>query len=331
MNCGLFSGGMRRLKTGLGTALVAASFFFCASARAQSPEELASGRQLFVEALADEEQGRLAAALEKYRRVQRIRDTVPVRFRLGSTLEGLGKIAQAVAAYGAAVQLGTSSGTEPEVVRAAQARIDALAPRLAHLALHFPSRSSTDDVEVSVDGERVAPALFADVPVDPGAHVIAASAKGAAPFRAQVTVWEGGRVEVPIALEATPVAPAPGPPPDTRSSLGTVGIITGAAGGLLVAGGIIVLALRSSAISDLKESCPNGNCPAEREEELRDTRDRAVLQGPVGVTLVATGIAALGTGIFLFAIAGGETKKTAARLVPSPSSHGAMLTFASGF
>jgi hypothetical protein len=319
---------MRSLKLGLAAGVMAAAFFVGTAARAQSPEELAAGRQLFVEALADQEQGRFAAALEKFRRVQRVRDTVPVRYRLGSALEGLGKIALAVDAYASAIRLGNSTNAEPEVVRAAQARVDALSPRHAHLTLRDPS-GSLADAEVSVDGERVDPQALADLPVDPGTHVVTATAKGARPFRAPVTVSEGARLEVPITLE--PVAPPPPPAPasDSSSSLRTIGIVTGAAGGALVVGGLVVLALRSSAISDLKQSCPNGNCPAEREQELRDTRDRAVLEGPVGVALLVAGAAAVGTGIVLFGMSGSGSRS--ARLVPSPSSNGAMLTFASGF
>jgi hypothetical protein len=48
----------------LAIGLVAGSLGFAPEALAQSSSELAAGRQLFVEALADEEHGRFAAALE---------------------------------------------------------------------------------------------------------------------------------------------------------------------------------------------------------------------------------------------------------------------------
>jgi len=318
---------MRRLKLGLATASLAASLFVGSTARAQSPEELSAARQLFVDGLADEEQGRFAAALEKFKRVQRVRDTVPVRYRLGSSLEGLGKIVLSVEAYTSAVQLGTSSGAEPEVVKAAQARLDALTPRLAHVTLSVAPRFSAD-AEVAIDGERVAPKSFADLPLDAGTHVVTATAKGADPFRTQVTVSERGRLEIPIALEPTP--PPVLPPAETPSSLPTIGIVTSVAGGVLVVGGLVFLALRSSAISELNEACPGGKCAADREQELRDTRDRALWQGPVGATLIIAGAVGIGTGLLLFGI-GGQDKKQAARLVPAPTSHGAMLTVAGGF
>lgn len=330
---------MRPLRTALATVLailvrggVPVSLVVGGDALAQSPADLAGGRQLFVEALSDEEHGRFAAALEKYRRVQEIRDTVNVRYRIGASLEGLGKVARSVDAYSAAIKLGTDNGTDADVVRAAQARLDVLRPRVAHLSLRLPPSRSWPDAEVAVDSEPVALDGLSDLPLDPGPHVVTATAKGASPFRAQISLSEGGRADLPIVLEpaaAAPPPPAPAPTTTTKPYR-TIGLVAGAAGGLLMIGGAIVLVLRSSAISELHDSCPNGNCPASREEELRGTRDRALVEGPVGVALLAAGAVAAGTGIVLFTISGHDTK-TATTLVPSPVAQGAMITLARGF
>lgn len=301
-------------------------------ARGQPSDDLAAGRQLFAEALDDEEHHRFAQALEKYKRVLRIRDTVAIRYRMGSTLEGLGKIGQAVDAYASAVQLGTASGTDADIVRVSRARIEVLRPKMAHLGLRYRSDSWTD-TEIRVDDEPVAPDALADVGVDPGTHVITATATGARPFRAQVTLSEGGRAEIPIALEPvpapTPTPATPEPPPARPRPLRTIGVVTGAAGGVLIVGGLVVLALRSSAISELNDSCPNGDCPASRKQELLDTRDRALVEGPVAGALIGTGIAAVATGVVLF-VMGGKAQ-SAARIAPSPSMHGGIVTFAGGF
>jgi hypothetical protein len=320
---------MRLLRTALAIGLAVGCLVRGGRASAQSPADLAAGRQLFVEALSDEEHGRFAEALAKYKRVQLLRDTSNIRYRMGSSLEHLGKLVQAVDAYTAAVRIGTEAGTtaDVEVVRAAQARLDALGPKVAHVALRLPSPPPVD-AEVTVDGEPVAPQAFSDLPLDPGAHVVAATAKGARPFRTSVNLSEGTRLELPILLEPLPVE-APPPPPQT-SSYRTIGIVTGAAGGVLLIGGVIVLALRSSAISTLKDSCPNDACPASRQDELQSTHDRAKLEGPLGIALFATGAAALGTGVALFALSGSESK-TASRLVPTPTARGGMLTFARVF
>ena len=324
---------MRSLRAVLAASLVLISVCGGTRAHAQSPSELAAGRQLFTEALADEEGGRFAAALEKYRRVQGIRDTINVRYRIGTSLEGLGKVAKAVDAYAAAVQLGIESNADAEVVRAARTRLEVLRPRVAHLAIRVTPPAFAD-AEVSIDSEPVAASSFGDVSVDPGAHVVTAQARGARPFRTQLTVAEGGHTELAVVLEPFDAPPPPPPQPpvsaDRSGAYRTAGIVTGAAGGLLVIGGAVVLALRSSAISDLEASCPDGRCPASREQELRSTRDRALLEGPVGAALLITGAAALGTGIFLFAVPGRDTT-TATRFVPSPTAQGAMLSVVRSF
>lgn len=327
-------GGSPLVIAAIALGVLASSAFYEASAFAQSSAELAAGRQLFAEALNDEEQRRFAAALAKYKRVQELRDTASVRFRIASSLEGLGKIAQAREAYAGAVTLGAANGKDADIVKAARARVDALGPRVGHLAVRV-STSSFTNAAVTVDNEPIAPASFADITVDPGSHVIAATANGARPVRIQVSVSEGERAEIPITLEsasepAPPTPVSPPPPPSAGPPLKTIGIVAGAAGVAFVVGGIVVLALRSSAISELERSCQGGNCPAEREKELTDTRDRAVLQGPIGVALIVTGAAAVGTGLTLFALSSSE-KKSALRVLPLPTNSGAMLTIAKGF
>ena len=302
----------------------------------QAPGELNEGRQLFADALADEEHGRYAAALEKYKRVQAIRDTVNVRYRIGASLEGLGKVARAVDAYAAAVKLGTENGTpgDAEVVRAAQARLDVLRPRTAHLAVHVTPQSFAD-VEVQVDSEPVTAQALDDVTVDPGPHVVTASAKGAKPFRAQITLSEGGRAGVPVVLEPvageTSGSTAPVPASSDRSATyRTVGLVTAAAGGALVVGGAIVLILRGSAISKLHDNCPGGNCPASQQQDLTSTRDRALAFGPLGGVLLGVGALAVGTGIVLYTVPGRD-KATATRIVPAATTQSAMLTVVRGF
>jgi hypothetical protein len=317
----------------LAAAILTGSLARPSGASAQPSADLVEGRQLFVEALADEEHGRFAAALEKYQRVQAIRDTVNVRYRIGAALDGLGRIARAVEAYNAAITLGVDKGTDAEVVRAAQGRLDVLRPRIAHLLIHVSAPPGlAPHVEVQVDSAPVATQALGDVAVDPGPHVVTASGPGARPFRAQITLSEGGRAEVPIALEPEVVSPPPLPsaaPPAAASSgsaatYRTVGVVTSVAGGVLLVGGAVVLLLRSGAISKLHDDCPGGSCPASKQQDLTSTRDRALAFGPLGGVLLAAGALALGTGIVLFTVAGRDTT-TATRIVPSTTADGAML------
>jgi hypothetical protein len=69
--------------------LVLAALLTTRAAPAQS-SDLDRARALFAEALSDQEAGRTAMALEKYRRVAEVRDTAQVEYRIGTCLEGLG-------------------------------------------------------------------------------------------------------------------------------------------------------------------------------------------------------------------------------------------------
>lgn len=305
---------MRAFRTVLVAALVASETLHVGFARAQPVDALAEGRKVFAEALDDEEHGRLTSALAKYRQVQTIRDTIPIRFRIAATLESLGRLREAAEAYGATTRLTPTGKADEDVVSAARTHADTATAKIGHLQLVVQGRDARE-VEVTVDGDLVATDGLADVRVDPGRHVVAASAPGSRPFRNELVVGEGQRPIVTIAVgPSTPPAPEEGlrhvseSPP---SSMRTVGYVVGGIGAALAIGGGVVLGLRSSAISDLEEACPAGACPRAREGELNDTRDRAVTFGPLGVGLLVAGGVALATGIVL--ILSGKSSKTGSR------------------
>lgn len=321
---------MCRLRALVAIGLVVGIPTFTRSALGQSTEELTAGRRLFGEALYDEEHGKFAAALEKYKRVQRIRDTVAVRFRLGATYEGLGKLTAALSAYKAAIALGTSAGTDADIVRAAESRAEVLTAKIAHLTLRISGQTETNTT-IAVDGEEIKSGVLSDVAIDPGRHVVTATGDGIQPFRAELTLSEGARAEIPIALVRSA-----SPPPMAIASHGnqspvkTAGMITGIVGGSLVVTGIVFFALRSHAIAELENGCPGGVCPSDREQYFRDLHDRAEVQGPIGTAFVATGSAAIATGLVLFALSPNEAKKSL-RLVPTPASRGAGATLMGSF
>jgi hypothetical protein len=309
----------------LGVMLAAAVVVLAARhAAAQTPEELAAARSLFGEALTDEEHHRYAEALEKYKRVVQVRETTSVRYRMGLTLEGLGRVNEAIESHAAAVRLAAGSPKDAEIAKASKARLEALEPRVAHLALKVtPSGTAGTPPELKVDDKPVEPEHADDVRVDPGQHVVTATAPGAQPFRAQVTLSDGGRAEIPISLQAAvapppqPPPPPPPPPPKESGSLRTVGIITGGAGAaFLVAGGIVMI-LRASAISSLKDACgaDGNNCPIQKKSELDATHSRAVTETTVGAILLTTGAIALAAGVVLYVV-GGNDKTTAAFRMP---------------
>ena len=281
-----------------------------ARARPSSPaepgaDELAAARKLFAQALHDEEDGHYDVALARFRQVKEVRDTAPVEYRIGTCLESLGHLAGALAAYQAAVRLGQQPGTETDVTTESRERAARLSKRVGHLTLLLSSRAPKG-AEVRVDGRPVAD--LADVPLDPGAHRVEATAPGVAPFQSDVTIPEGGQASFTLPLD--PPAPAPLPPrpaeslveehaearPSGSQTWGWIAVGTG--GALLVASGVS-LVLRENDIRKALQLCPGGGCVGAIDPEAQSATDRAHVEGPLALGLGIGGAVAAGVGVYL--------------------------------
>jgi hypothetical protein len=275
------------------------------AAFAQTANELATARTLFASALKDEEDKHFDVALEKFRRVQTVKDTAPVRYRIGSCLEGLGKLKLAVAAYEGAAQLGEADPQSAEVVSASRERVAELRARMPELTIRLAANALAG-AEVELDHEKVPERMLEQpIPLDPGPHEVSASAEGAIPFRTELTLTDGARVSLVIPLE-----PSDGksdrhphgsddPLVTTSSSRRTWGWITLGTGGVLLAGAGVVFLLRQRDIATLDDACPAGACPRSRESELTTVRNRALVEGPLSFVLAGTGMFAAGVGAYL--------------------------------
>ena len=300
------------------------------TASAQTEADLAAARRLFAEGLTDEQAGRHAAALEKFTRVQAVRDTQAVRYRIATCLEALGRLRAALEAYTATSVAASTDAESASIARASREKVEALGRRVARLIVTLPSPTPADAL-VKVDDEPIAAnAIGTPIVVNPGAHEITASASNAAPFRAQITLAEGAQSTVQAALAARqPPAPEPPPrpasvvtlapppppivptsqgesepsPPPSRSGRTATGVVFLTAGGVLLAGASAVLLVRHSDIQTLEAQCPNGVCPVSQESSIEATRNRALVEGPVGVGVGAAGLVAAGIGVYFLASA----------------------------
>jgi hypothetical protein len=254
--------------------------------------ELAPARALFAEALQDEQEGRVALALEKFRRVRDVRDTAAVEYRIASCEEGLGRLVAAAASYTSAIRLGEGSPLADPVTSGARERLASIEKRIGHLTLAMASPVPTDR-EVFVDG--AVPSALSEILLDPGPHLISARAPGTVPFQREVTLLEGARLTVSIRL-----APSPSLAPPAATLPKTVGWSAVAGGVALVAASGIVWVLRESDIGSLNRACPAGECPpTANESSLEATRSRAIAEGPIAVGLAVAGALASGVGLFL--------------------------------
>jgi hypothetical protein len=304
-----------------------------APAQAQTKSELAAARNLFQEAVTDEQAKRFDVALEKFRQVQAVRDTTHVRYRIAACLEALGKLGESSASYEAAIQLGEADAKSSDVVRSAKERIAELKKRMPALTITL-SEKAPPDAEVEVDHEKIpSSALGAPLALDPGVHDVSGSATNVPPFHTSLTLAEGARVSLVVPLDRpavaavtpapmlverpTPADPDKHPMPSStdggRRTWGFVALGTG--GALLVTSGVVLL-LRHNDIATLDDACHNGGvCPRSREAELTRVRSRAVTEGPVAGVLAAGGLVAAGIGVWLLA-SGPDAKATSARQRP---------------
>ena len=310
-----------------------------ACAQAQSnhgADDLDAARRLFADALRDEENGDFVRALEKFERVRSVRDTASIEYRVGTCYEGLGRPASALAAYESATVLGEGEADAADVVRGARDRIHVVARRVAHLTLRLSNLAPADadvridDVPLSVR-ERRAP-----IPVDPGKHVVTATAGGALPYRGEINPSEGDEISMQVPLDPRPAAVAPDesvhPPasalatpasretPPADSTKATIGWSAVVGGGALLAASAVVLLIRDQQISDLYRTCPGGRCPpGVNENAINDERSAALIEGPVGVAIGAAGLISAAVGAYFLLSRSDDTPATPAagiRILP---------------
>jgi hypothetical protein len=302
-------------------------------------DALAAGRALFAEALADEQAGRFAVALEKFERVKAIKFTAPIQYRIGACLEGLGKPAAAYTAYRAAAALGEHDAAMSDVVHASRDRVDALSRHVARVSV-TPPDAAPPDLAVRIDDEPVPrEALAEPIALEPGTHTVLATASGRSAFRTQILLPEGGQATLAIALpvETPAVAPAPAPAaePATRQEgawrgpLGWVLVGTGAA---LLAGATATLVLRHDDIASLQSACPNGLCPSNANPgDLTAMRNRALAEGPIAAALGAGAVVAAGLGVYFLVTSPSSRQNDAARISLAMGADGARLALSGRF
>ncbi len=320
-----------RLRRRVGVSVLVATLTVSPVAVAQTEapappteEALAAARQLFQEAYADEQAGRFDVALDKFYKVARVKESVAVRYRIATCLEGLKRLREARDAFRAiAANREVVAPNERDIAESAAQRAVQLDRRIPRLVLSVAD-GSPPNVAVRLDGAPV-PSRGA-VEVDPGDHMVQATADGTAPFESKFTVPEGG--EHPLLVTFAGAKPADPPPPEETPRRPFLGwVLVGVGGAFVVAGGV-TLAVREGNVSDLVDACPDGRCPRSRQSELESTRDAAQLQGPLGAVLIGAGVIAAGVGAYMLLRPRPSQRATAASSLwvgASPTRGGSMV------
>jgi hypothetical protein len=314
------------------------------SARAQTDEELAGARKLFVEAVADEDANRYDTALDKFRRVAAVKETANVRYRIATCLEALGRRKEALSDYASAVRLAEPDKGSADVGREATARAAQLDRIVPHLTIVVPP-TAPPDTQVRVDDEPVTGDVLRNpIALDTGNHTIVAEAAGRVPYRTGVTLPEGGSVTITVALNPVPASDAALPgeagtaPADAQGAsqggsppplaLGLLGL-----GGALAIGSIVSFALRSSNLDTMNRDCSakpassDGtlNCPSSMMNDVNGARSAALAEGPLGWGLAIGAAGAFGVGTWLLLARHPQAGPSAVQLSPVVSHQGGMI------
>ena len=177
-----------------------------ASAQPAAPD--AQARAAFDRGIADVDAGRFANAVAAFEESYRLRPAAVVLFNLASAYSRLGRHQQAIATFERYLAEG-GGRLPPDRVQSVRARIAELRRDLPVVLLRVrpaPFTLTVDGRSQTVTGEELA--------LDPGSHLLVASAPSRASQQREVTLAPGGRVtwDVELAAEgatAAPVASAP--------------------------------------------------------------------------------------------------------------------------
>jgi serine/threonine-protein kinase len=279
----------RTLATTFALALIGP--FVATTARADSATDKASAEALFDEGRALVTQGKFAQACPKFEASERLDPGVGTMLYLADCYEHLGRTASAWAEFREAVSAAHNAGSlDREEV--AKGRAAALEPKLSFLTIVAPAGQPP---VVTRDGSRVDPAaLGTAMPVDPGNHVIVATAPSKREWSTRVEVGaNGARVSVTIPIlpddvaapavatapPATAPSKAPKAEPAAEPGLSTQRVFAILAGGVGMVGlgaGTLFGMKASSSWSDAKSRCsPYPYCGPEGAALASDARSQA--------------------------------------------------------
>ncbi|HET9957914.1 MAG TPA: hypothetical protein VFQ61_25625 [Polyangiaceae bacterium] len=278
---------------------------------AQNPEPAAtpSASAAQAEALFNEGRklvsaGKFAEACPKFEQSERLDPALGTLLNLADCFERVGRVGSAYRGFLDAAARAESEGYS-DAVRGARERAEALAPQVPKLVVIVPTQSN---LRVTQDGQTLEPASWGQpIPVDPGAHHIAASAPGKQPWETNVVMEKGATktVQVPELGEGASSAAGVALEPSDAVSPGSFQW-TGARIGAVAAGGVGVVGIglgtffglkSMSKRDDAEKHCTGSTCTDDEGVELRSDARAA---GNASTVAFAAGAVALAAGAVLW-------------------------------
>jgi len=327
---------------------------------AQSGSTSAFAGQLFDEGQRLAAQGDYAAACPKLAESQRLDPQLGTMLHLADCYSSQGKVASAWGVFRDAVEIAEQRG-DPRAVKA-RVRVVELESQVPRLVINVAQ--PTPSMEVRHDNEVLgSPVWGTAMPVDPGQHMVSASAPGYQPWSTKIELRADGRtvrVDVPPLTPSPaqapppttptppPVSPPPSvgpavspPPPNSRadsrshgSALRTTGFVTGGVGLVVLGFGAAFGFETTSKINERDGVCPERiNCTDDDFSRSGDLTDEAESSARVANILYVAGALVTGTGIALVLAGSSKSKRAAVALQAQPwvSGHAVGTTLGARF
>ncbi|MDI1446547.1 hypothetical protein [Polyangium sp. 6x1] len=218
------------------------------------------GKQLMVEK-------RYAEACPKLAESHRLDPGGGTILNLALCHEAEGKTATAYRELGEALAWARTDA-RPDRAEIAHERLDALEGKLARLVVVLGPGARVAGMVIERDGASIGEASLGEpAPVDPGEHVVVATAEGKEPFRTSVRVARGARVTVIVPA----LAPSRGPSGARIAAHVTAGLSIGALGAGAFFG---IRALMKE--KEARARCPDLLCPSAASLDVaKDARTSA--------------------------------------------------------
>jgi hypothetical protein len=296
-------------------------------ALAQSEDDKSTARALANEGADAFDKQDFKTAADRFRRAVAIFDdakaaSVPPTLLLGLARSDakMGRYVAATETYNRIVRQGTAAGAAQVFVDAvtdARREIEPLLPKIANVTITVTGcdnpRVTVDDVPIS------AAAIGVKKPVDPGPHIVKATALGCEPGQTSFTVEETKSADASIALVQSPTPPpAPGDArtaeggsaehlDSSRSSLRTYAYVAFGVGAVGLVAGAITGGLALGKHSALNDECTDGVCRSTTAKSDLDGFHTMTSISTVGFIVAGVGAAA-GTALFFMAPRSSATK-----------------------
>jgi hypothetical protein len=296
--------------------------------RAHAADPIAES--MFQQALQMMRDGKFEEARKSLEASQKLEPKSGTLLVLGSCNEQLGRTATAWAQYKEAAGLARVEGRSEHATKATD-MARALEPRLSKLRIDGQRMQGGVQLVVKLDGGVVLDgALGVSFAIDPGDHVVAASAPGRADWSTTIRIAPGESQIVavpeldlaPVVQQAPQVAPPVVPPPvPVNREEASQPVWPWVVGGLGVALGATAIGfgIDQRIVSDeLEEECGERRASCPNDYDFMAARDREVRDFGLFLGLGIGGLGGVAAGIIGLVAVPGEPETSAARLDVGP-------------